>query len=385
MVRTHLHWLVVSCLTLAPLAAVTGQATPGQSAGGITLTVRDSSGTGIAGAELLVGGAVQKTVSDVDGVFHLVGVISGPTSLRVRRLGFRPGTLDVEVEAGQTVDLVMTLAPIVQPMAPIVVRGTTAATHGRLAGFYRRRETNGSSGRYFTRDQIDKANLHQLTDLFRRIPGMQISQNPGRSAVRMRGAARSCWPLVWLDGSPLSAGEFDLDNIQPNSLDAIEVYSGPASVPPEFMGVRGLGSCGVVVLWSRVGEPRPKRKKNQVTPAQLAELVASLKVYTADQVDRPARPDSSDLAVPLYPDSLYNAGVHGTVIAEFVVDTVGRVETETFGVVTSSHRLFAESVRRALDDATFIPAMHEGRLVRQVVQLPFNFLVDNTGRRQRSQ
>jgi hypothetical protein len=61
------------------------------------------------------------------------------------------------------------------------------------------------------------------------------------------------------------------------------------------------------------------------------------------------------------------------VIAEFVVDQAGRVETETFGVVSSSDRLFSEAVRRALPDVRYTPAIVNGRAVRQLVQQPFMF------------
>jgi outer membrane biosynthesis protein TonB len=144
------------------------------------------------------------------------------------------------------------------------------------------------------------------------------------------------------------------------------------------MGPRGLGSCGVVVIWSRQGEPRPKKRKNAVTAEQLAALVASLKVYTAEQVDRAAFPDTALFATPRYPDSLFTHAVAGAVLAEFVVDTTGRVEAETFGVVLSSHPLFSESVRHAVTDAAFTPASLNGKRVRQLVQLPFKFVPDST-------
>ena len=35
------------------------------------------------------------------------------------------------------------------------------------------------------------------------------------------------------------------------SVEGIEVYSGVATVPPEFMGARGTHACGVVAVWSR--------------------------------------------------------------------------------------------------------------------------------------
>ncbi|MGH7720447.1 MAG: TonB family protein [Gemmatimonadaceae bacterium] len=70
---------------------------------------------------------------------------------------------------------------------------------------------------------------------------------------------------------------------------------------------------------------------------------------------------------------LHAAGATGGVVAEFVVDTAGRVELETFNVVSSTHPRFTEAVRRALPAARFTPALLAGRRVRQLVQLPFRF------------
>ena len=199
-----------------------------------------------------------------------------------------------------------------------------------------------------------------------------------RNAVRFRGNGGSCWPLVWLDGAPLPTAEFDLDFLSPQSIEGLEVYTGISQVPPQFMGSRGLGSCGVIVVWSREGERRPKKPKKAVTATELADLVASLKVYTADQVDVPARSDSLSRPQPLYPEQLLFTGVPGQVLAEFVVDTLGRVELDTFGVISSTNIKFTQAVQRALPEWAYAPAVLNGRRVRQLVQQPFHFVPDSS-------
>ncbi|HEX3158447.1 MAG TPA: energy transducer TonB [Gemmatimonadaceae bacterium] len=76
---------------------------------------------------------------------------------------------------------------------------------------------------------------------------------------------------------------------------------------------------------------------------------------------------------PQYPAELRAAGVNGSVMAQFVVDTMGRVEVGTFKAIESSHDLFTESVRRTLPELRFTPAKVGGRRVRQLVQQPFMF------------
>jgi TonB family protein len=90
-------------------------------------------------------------------------------------------------------------------------------------------------------------------------------------------------------------------------------------------------------------------------------------------VDRKVVLDSAKpLEIP-YPPSLFAAHTRGTVVAEFVVDGDGRVEKETFGIVSSTHPLFTDAVRRAVAGARFTPALKGGRTVRQLVHQPFEF------------
>ena len=345
-------------------------------AGVLSISVRDSLGRSIVGAELTVDGTPVRGVTDERGEIRFNAVRGGPATVRVRRLGFRPTTIDLMVDQRAPVTSIVTLTPIAQRLAPIIVKGSTAYT-GRMAGFYQRRDLG--IGHFVSREKLEHDNPGQLTDVFRRLPGVQITSTRFiRNAVRFRGNSGSCWPLVWLDGAPLPTAEFDLDFLAPSSIEGIEVYSGISQVPPQFMGARGMGSCGVIVVWSREGERREKKRKKPVTATELAEMVASLKVYTPDQVDVPARSDSLSRPQPLYPETLLFTGVPGQVLAEFVVDTLGHVELDTFGVISSTNPKFTQAVQRALPDWAYAPAMLNGRRVRQLVQQPFNFVVDSS-------
>ena len=344
--------------------------------GMIAISVRDSLGRSISGAELVVEGTTVRGVTDERGEIRFSAVRGGPATVRVRRLGYQPVLLDVIVDQRVPASSVVTLAAIPQRLAPIVVKGGTNYT-GRMAGFYQRRDLG--IGHFVSRERLERENPSQLTDIFRRLPGVQIqSTRMIRNAVRFRGNGGSCWPLVWLDGAPLPTAEFDLDFLSPQSIEGLEVYTGISQVPPQFMGSRGLGSCGVIVVWSREGERRPKKPKKAVTATELADLVASLKVYTADQVDVPARSDSLSRPQPLYPEQLLFTGVPGQVLAEFVVDTLGRVELDTFGVISSTNIKFTQAVQRALPEWAYAPAVLNGRRVRQLVQQPFHFVPDSS-------
>jgi len=258
-------------------------------AGAISISVRDSLGRSIAGAELTVEGTSVRGVTDDRGELRFTAVRGGPATIRVRRLGFQPTTVNVMVDQRVPAASVITLLAIPQRLAPIIVRGGTNYT-GRMAGFYQRRDLG--IGHFVSREKLEHDNPGQLSDVFRRLPGVHITSTRFiRNAVRFRGNGQNCWPLVWLDGAPLPTAEFDIDFLTPQSIEGIEVYSGISQIPPQFMGSRGLGSCGVIVVWSREGERREKKRKKldivELTPAARAEHAATWRTVQTEFVDAP--------------------------------------------------------------------------------------------------
>lgn len=97
-------------------------------------------------------------------------------------------------------------------------------------------------------------------------------------------------------------------------------------------------------------------------------------LMTEDIVDKPilAIPGT---ATPRYPSMLQSAGVEGDVRAQFVVDTLGRVEPGSVRILDKSHDLFAAAVENALSRARFKPAEAGGRKVRQLAEQVFTFRI----------
>lgn len=347
--------------------------------GGVRGLVRDSAGFGIADAEVTLTGSALRIQTDQEGRFELAKVPAGPLTVRVRRLGFRPDTIDVMVMAGRIVPLEVVMGRHQVTIAPVVVRGRTAL-RGWRAGFYSRKELG--TGYFFTREEIEQRNPGMLSDMFRSVPGAQVMSSRSeliQNRVRFRGA--KCAPLVWLDGSPLSAGEFDLDALSPGSIEAMEVYSGSGNAPPQYRVNSAISSaCGTILIWSREGPKRPPRQ-NTSAAAALARMVENKQIFTANEVDVAAREDSANMVRPVYPDALHEGGVSGSVLAEFVVEESGQVNVDMMSIVFSSHPSFASAVQEALREAIYIPAIRQGYPVRQVVQHEFKFVPDTMGKK----
>lgn len=98
--------------------------------------------------------------------------------------------------------------------------------------------------------------------------------------------------------------------------------------------------------------------------------------YFEYQVERPAALRGA-MALR-YPPVLRTAGVEGEVLASFVVQEDGRVDTSTFRVLGSDHPLFTDAVRTAVVNATYDAAEVGGRRVRQLVQQPFVFALGSS-------
>jgi len=328
--------------------------------------------TGLEGGRLLPRSA-PLIETDLSGRFRLPeGSVGTASAVILRRLGFAPDTVPIEaLPLGVSVE--RTLRRLAMPLPALTVTGRREI-RGPLAGFYQRRAQG--MGRFVTFEEIDRRGLRRMSDLLRGVPGIQVLPiRGGRSAFRFRGSTIP--PLVWLDGNPMTAAELDLDAFDVRSFAGVEIYSGAATVPPQFTGGRMMTSSGgAIVLWSREGEAQPPRRarRGEPTPAEvLARLVLEATVWTADAVDDPARAIVGMGSVPFYPDSLFDAGLPGDVEVEFVVDASGEIRMDTFGVVSSTHPLLVEAVRRSLAEQRFVPARKSGVAVAQLVQYPVRF------------
>lgn len=364
-----------SAILAAALGSSLGAQDPGPPGGLITTgivagVVEDTLSTPVVGAQVGVVGMRGHGLSEDDGTFRIAGIQPGAQVIVVRRIGFRPESVSVNIVAGTIHEVRIRIRPMPQWVAPVVVDARTAKYTGFLRGFYERRDRG--VGVFFTAADIEERKPRFVTDLLRTVPGTRIAMRGPENVITFRGL--SCLPLIWIDGNAATAAYLDPDVFDPMTLAGIEVYKGPATVPAALMGVRGKGACGVIALWTKRSEPRPRTRGKPVTAQDLVNLVASLTIHTADKVDTAATVESGTLTAE-YPDALLSAAVPGRVLVEFVVDTLGRAEMETFGTIASTRPEFTDAARRAVTAARFTPAVLQGRKVRQLVQLPFSFTV----------
>ena len=225
-------WLPAIYVCLASSALLFCARANAQTQGSVSGTVTDTSGIPLFGAEITIDAASVRTFTDEQGVFHLGGVPYGARTLITRRLGFAPAQTSVDVAAVGEATVSIRLKPIAATLPPIVVRPSRMSYTGRLAGYYERLERR-TGGVFITRDQIDREQPRMLGQLLQHVPGVTaIRGRGGITGIRLRG--RNCWPLVWIDGTPMPSGEVDLDSFSPTSIHGIELYLGSTTAPARY-------------------------------------------------------------------------------------------------------------------------------------------------------
>lgn len=211
-------------------------------------------------ADVSVVGAGARVVTGANGRFRLLQVPPGQYLLVVRRIGYAPTSGIVEVPVADTLRLAYTLAR--STFALDTVRTNSRRVTMRMADFEARRMQG--MGQFITQEEIERRGSIQTSDFLRYMRGVQVSVNTTQAFAGTQVYSRRegggfdanqqqqyCPMQVLLDGIILPR-YFNLDLLPPpKQIAGIEVYSGAASIPPQFGGVDRR--CGVVAVWTRDG------------------------------------------------------------------------------------------------------------------------------------
>ncbi|MBY0489497.1 MAG: carboxypeptidase regulatory-like domain-containing protein [Gemmatimonadaceae bacterium] len=182
----------------------------------------------------------------------------GTATVRLRRVGYQEGTITVELAPG-TNEVPVLLDPTASPTLDTVKVSAARVTNTRHSDFDRRRATSRAS-LIIDREEIERRGPVSTWQLLTRVPGMIVLDSLGyRYAKSTRERALSCWMRVAIDGRLLPEGRPNLAMLlPPTEVYGIEVFSGPATIPPEFTsqaametGERSRTWCGIISIWTR--------------------------------------------------------------------------------------------------------------------------------------
>jgi hypothetical protein len=194
-------------------------------------------------------GPQRRVLTTDNGEFRLLNVDAGKVSLIIRRVGFVPAALAVDLAAGETARIAYAMTPLPRQLAEVAV--TAAPADARFTEFERRRRSG--VGDYWTAEDIEREKPTRTTDILRGTPGLSMNdQLFGVYLVQNQrihtASLEYCTMPVVLDGVPIM-GEFSPDLVDPKEIHGIEVYRNATQVP---VGIpTGGKSCGVIVIWTR--------------------------------------------------------------------------------------------------------------------------------------
>jgi hypothetical protein len=220
----------------------------------ITGRVFDASDSAaVGGVRIEAGGRGVRT--EGTGTYRL-DAYPGRVAVSLRMLGYAALDDTVELAAGETVSRNYFLTRVPRLLSTMVVHGRAVRVPSGFESVYRRAQA--SNGHLLTREQIDSMNPRDVAIVLNQIPHLRVSANrdaasrlsTGRCGPMIPGSADAGHSVVLiLNGTRLthvhSVNEV-LDHMAPSSIQAVEMYNGPTSVPPNFQP-----ACAVVAIWTR--------------------------------------------------------------------------------------------------------------------------------------
>ena len=260
--RLHIRWvLVAASLVLAVPAFAQKQPL-------LYGVVTNLDGVRLSRVEVSIAQTDFRIITNDSGEFVFSSPPTGRVRLLVRRLGFKQQEIGVKLIGGESKQIDVELEGISELLDSVLV--LEKGGNGKMAEFWARRSMG--NGAFITRAEIQKRNPYRMSDMLRMLSGVRVSTNGadqdrpdismGRTPVGTRSfrnvqtLAGDCKVSYYLDGNWVSPGTFHPDDLTPGTIEAMEVYRGPAEIPAK--GRQRETACGMIVIWTR--EPPPRER-----------------------------------------------------------------------------------------------------------------------------
>ncbi len=237
-------------LPLEPLDALAietrreGDAGPGGGPARVLAHIVDAeTGRGVEGAEVAIAAPADtaRGISDVNGYVALDEVPPLAESLTVRHLAYGDESTPLLLAAGSSYRMELTLRPRALELEGITA--TSRAEFNRLKGL-RVRMARGLGGHFMLAEELEARSYPPLNTALYSLPSVNVRKFSTSDQFNERVFIRGCKASIFIDGvevfnpwddvsgSPPQLAEFL--HIPTIGIEAIEVYSGAASLPPEF-------------------------------------------------------------------------------------------------------------------------------------------------------
>lgn len=231
----------------------------------------------LPGVDLELTPSGRRVRSDSLGHFRITGLVAGDHSLRARLPGFDSLTMSVRVPRDAETSVIVAMRPTATVLKTVTINGRPVTYPARYADAYWRAAR--SNGRFFDRELIEKLQPLDIRSLLQTVPGVHVTDrlitfqrcngNLGiPSSIIVNRPQRDAPPesdvstntahvQVYVDGTRLTRysaspvfnvdAEHALRDINPASIQMMEVYTGVARIPGEYLD----DACAVILIWTR--------------------------------------------------------------------------------------------------------------------------------------
>jgi hypothetical protein len=212
---------------------------------GILGEVVTSNGEPVRDARINLDGLSSSVISNDTGVFVLPRLPAGSQTVIVRRIGYLPKRIGVELRDGATAALTVVLDKSVQVLDSVRVTAKRYSSQEEFLAEFEQRKRASPGGIFYTEEYLRGRVFRDTPDIFRNIAGLTVS--PDGVVSLTRGAASltdsRCIPALFIDNVKMDT---PLDIIRPHEIRGIEIYKSAASVPPAYND-----PCGAIVIWTK--------------------------------------------------------------------------------------------------------------------------------------
>ena len=247
----------------------------------------------LAGVQVFIPPTGIGNITDADGRYLLQNVPAGRHSVTAQLVGYKQGSVEATVTAGQTVTANLQLDETAISLEQIVITGAGVATQ---------RKKLGNTIAAIDANKVNTAAVSDVSQLLAaREPGVQVLPGGGYTGegarIRIRGSSslsQNNEPIIYVDGIRVdrSASAYapqgnpsKLDDIPPEAIERIEVLKGAAAAT--LYGTEA--SNGVIQIFTkkgRAGAPRFTFQMDQTAvkmPINRIEHMADFAETAADQ------------------------------------------------------------------------------------------------------
>ncbi len=198
----------------------------GQSAEISGRVVDSTNNSPLWGANILIAGTANGTVTDMDGKYRIVNIHEGSVTILYRYIGYQAERKKIKIAAGEKIKIDLSMKPEAITVDKAIV--VTAQLQGQQAAINQQLNSN-SIVNVVSKDKIQELPDQNAAETLARLPGISLERSGGEGQkIIIRGLSPK-YNNITVNGQKIPSTDqedrsVDLSSISPDMLAGIEVY-----------------------------------------------------------------------------------------------------------------------------------------------------------------